>query len=266
MAETPQEEALTEYERAVCYYSLPRLVSPISYALIVAYGVCLLEAFAAMFVGIIARDEQWRSIGATAAVVMLTFGLIVFSGRAFLNDFRRKKLLAEARNAPPPAKMHARDVPDPFASHVLVQHPDATRGNFFTVSEAGTDHAYVVTLDAAKKIWTVSNSDGSERFRVDTQSGLKSFSFGPQDLPSRLGVFRGDKEIARIRNRSGLRHPRTEIKTLADDQSPVYVRADGIYCDDRLVGRIYRLRHAYYLDVEKEFFSDPLLAFFITVA
>jgi hypothetical protein len=260
------EKGLTEYERAVCYYSLPRLVSPISYALIVAYGVCLFEAIAAMAVGIVIQDDDWLTLGAICTVAMVVFGVVVFTCRAFLNEFRRRRLLAEAHNAPKAARNLAEDVPDPFAEHILVQHPDATKGNLFNVTDAGSDHDHVVEMDPHHFKWVVRDPNGSERFQIRALSGLQSFSFGPNNLPSRLGVFKGTREIARISNRWGLWHPRTEIVTTEKDALTYQVRADGIYVDDRLIGRIYYLRHAYYLDVQSQYYSDGLLAYFVTVS
>lgn len=267
MAEnTSPERSLTEYERAVCYYSLPRLVSPVSYALIVAYAVCLFEGFAAMAVGLIIDSDAWLTLGAAATVTMVVFGLVVFTVRAFLNEYRRRRMLREARNAPKAAHDMAEDLPDPFAGHKLVQHPDATKGNFFEVTERGTSHAFIVEQGGRGSQWVVRDPEGGERFRVRSMSGLRSFSFGPNNLPAKLGVFKGTREVARINNRWGLLHPRTEIVPSDPDQPKLEVRADGIYRDDRLVGRIYYLRHAFYLDIEKDCFNDALMAYFITVS
>ncbi len=75
---TSSEDRLTAYERAVCYYSLPRQKHPVTFVLIVAYGVCFLEALGALIYGCVSGAEVWRRWGTITLVASIIFGIAAF--------------------------------------------------------------------------------------------------------------------------------------------------------------------------------------------
>ena len=47
-----EKEHLNDFERAICYYTLPRVARPVTFGLIAAYVLCLAEAFAVFVYGV----------------------------------------------------------------------------------------------------------------------------------------------------------------------------------------------------------------------
>jgi len=52
MRSTPPD-TISDYERAVCYYTLPRVTSRVTLALVIAYAVCVFEALGALCIGVL---------------------------------------------------------------------------------------------------------------------------------------------------------------------------------------------------------------------
>ena len=94
--QSPREH-LSDYERVVCYHTLPRTSHPLTLGLIVAYAVCLLEAVAAIGVGVYLEKPLWLRTGAACIVGLILFGIVVFTIRAFLSELRSRKALAAAQ-------------------------------------------------------------------------------------------------------------------------------------------------------------------------
>ena len=108
----PPPERLSDYERAICYYTLPRISYPVTFGLIVAYAVCLLEAFAAVIYGLLWDHAAFAKGGAAALGAIVVFGVVVFTARALLNEIRMRRALAVARGVPD-AVADIKDIPSP---------------------------------------------------------------------------------------------------------------------------------------------------------
>lgn len=260
---TPATPTITPYERAVCYYTLPKVIHPVTFGIIIVYALCVLEAIGAFAYGIYAKDMQWTTIGSYAFAGIVAFGLIVFFVRALLNDVRQRKALAEARSSP----MHtpAEDVPDPFADHVLLKHPIHAQGTLFDCSSGDDSRRYIVEHRPNSREWIARAPDGAELFTVRVLSGVSSFSFSMGGRPKLLGVFKEGTEIARILRRGGLMETVTEITSETLSPKFLTIRSRGIYIGGALRGRIYDLRGNDYLDVHREALNDALLGYFITI-
>ncbi len=253
---------LTDYERAVCYYTLPRVIHPVTYGLIVAYAVCLFEAAGALAIGLLFEHKIWTLSGGIALFAMSLFGMIVFTARAFVNDWRQRRTLALAKGTPD-ATTPESDLPDPFEAHILLcspLHPDKTR---YTCLHINENHEYIVQRGVYKHGWTVEDTnDPTSVYQVKITHGMRSFLFDAA-TPRSVVVLRGEQEIAKVTACFALPAPITRI-ALHDETLSYTLQGGGVYCDDRLVGRIYTLRQERYLDIEEPHFNVGILAAFLT--
>lgn len=259
---TPASPTITPYERAVCYYTLPKVIHPVTLGIIIVYGVCVLEALLAFGYGIYTKDMDWISAGSYAFAGIVIFGLVIFFVRALLNDVRQRKALAEARNSP--MLTPAEDVPDPFAEHLLLKHPVHAQGTLFECSAGDDSRRYVVEHRPHSREWIVRAADGAELFTVRVLRGVRSFSFS-MGRPRLMGVYRDGVEVARILRRGGLSETVTEIASETLSPKLLIVRNRGIYIGGALRGRIYGLRGNDYLDIHREALNDALLGYFVTI-
>lgn len=254
--------AITPYERAVCYYTLPKVIHPVTLGIIVVYAICVLEAIGVLAYGLYTKDMQWTSAGAYSFAGIVAFGLIVFFFRALINDVRERKALAEARNSP----MHtpAEDVPDPFAEHLLLSHPLHAPGSLFECALGDDTMRYVIEHHPHSRKWVVRAPDGAPLLEVRVLRGVASFSFS-MDRPALMGVYRNDTEIGQIKRVGGLTESRTEITCEALAPKYLLIKNRGIYVGGVQLGRIYSLRGNDYLDVHRDAFNDALLGYFATL-
>lgn len=254
-------EHLNPYERAVCYYTLPRITRPLTYGIIVAYAVCLLEAAAAAAYGLVAHKEVWLNAGGACLVGMIVFGMVVFSARTFLNELHQRRAIAQARGVPEPEDT---DLPDPFAGHRLLRHPRNIRGHLYTCTRDDATPQYRVEESVRRRRWKIFEPEGTEVCEVRALSGPRSFSFGSSG-PSHLAVYVAGERVAQVDRRVSFVTERTDIHLIAPEGRGYRVENRSIYHEDRLVGRIYYLRHSLYLDIEEEHLNPGTLAYYATM-
>ncbi len=262
MAKDPARgDHLTQYERAVCYYTLPRVTRPLTYGLIVAYTLCVAEALGAVLFGLLSGSRIWTVAGTACLVGMIIFGMVVFTVRTFLNDLRQRRVLAEARNVPDPVDS---DLPDPFAGRLLLCHPRDDQGSYFTCTEEDTGTEYRVRQipGRGRRAWTIETSGGETVCQVHLLGGPRSFYFGGS-ANGNLMVSRDDVELARVTTRGfSLTSDRTDVRLLKPQETFYRIQRRCIYHEDRLVGRIYFVRRSLYLDIELEHFNPGILAYY----
>lgn len=254
---------ISPYERAVCYYTLPKVTHPVTLGLIAIYAVCVLEAIAALAYGLYTSNMTWTTAGAYAFAGIVTFGVVAFFVRALLNEVRERKALAEAHRSP--MLTPAEDLPDPFAEHVLLRHPAQAESTLTECSEAGENVRFRIERAPARRAWHLRTPEGDEVLRVQVLRGVQSFSFS-MNRPRRMAVFRGAIEIARIERHGGLGEIRVEINSECLAPRQIIVRNRGIYVGGALVGRLYTLRKQDYLDVHRDVLNDALLGYFATLS
>lgn len=259
-----EQDRLTEYERAICYYTLPKVTSTTTVGLLVAYLVCLLEAAGVLAYGVIAGRPAWTRAGVIALGAIVIFGIVVFLARALYHEIRQRNFLRQGRCVPAGAPAPG-DLPDPFSDHLLIRHPRYIPGDSFTCT--GNDGNVVYRVDSVSQgaWWKVSDVDGNEVVRVRILSGAPSFSLASR-TPARLAAFQGDGEIARITHHFRLGDPVVEIRCCSPVERLYTIRRRAIYHDGRLIGRIYFLRHFLYLDVKKDDCHPAILAYFVTMS
>lgn len=255
-------QRLSEYERAICYYTLPKITHPVTFGLIIAYTLVFVEAFALMGYGILTENGAYIHWGAIAVIAITIFGIIVFLGRALLNEVRMRKALAVAK-ALPDAISQVEDIPDPFEHHLLLRHPLHSRGDLFPCTDNEGNILYFVESAAGGPWWKVKDAHDEEVLRVRVQQGAASFAFGG-NMPARLAVYVGVEEVGRIRRPVSFTFP--VITVQCQQSSRAYaVQRGNIYRDKRLVGRIYYLHKSVYLDIQEDEMHPALLGLFITM-
>ncbi len=266
--EPPQH--LTDYERAICYYTLPRVVSPVTYGAVMVYAVLILQAVAVMAYGLACDKWGWFVGGVTALCWLIVLGTVLFTARALLNDVRRKRMLAVAEGVPD-AVEESPDIPDPFSSHMLIRHPLAARGRLFACTEDDSTLLYSVDSSTylqkgrgrrSRMWWNVRTPHDAEYCHIEIAPGVPSFSMDPV-LPGRVRITVDKREVATIRPKFSLKSPTAEIRRIEPKKCTYLVKRDSIYAGDRLVGRIYVMRQALYLDIERSHLNEGILAYFI---
>ena len=259
-ANAKRQEHLSDYERVVCYHTLPRTNHPLTLGLIVAYAVCLLEAVAAIGVGVYLERPVWLQTGSICFVALILFGIVAFTLRAFLNDLRARRALA-ATEGVPDARESAQDFPDPFANHLLLHHPSHTRGTLFNLTDDHESGRYCVEVAPSKTGWRIREVDSGQEIRVGVVKGGRSFRFGGT-LPALAKVYRDGQEVALLRRPFTLSDLEVEIQSSG---ITLQLRNRGFFADNRLVGRVYNRRGSCYLDIDRAFFNDGVLAYFVTI-
>ncbi|HIJ73357.1 MAG TPA: hypothetical protein HPP83_04565 [Candidatus Hydrogenedentes bacterium] len=260
----PEQDYLSDYERAVCYYTLPKVVSPVTFGLIGAYLACLLEAAALLGFGVATRQPPFTRWGFAAVAGIIVLGLVAFTGRAFMNEVKRRRLLNMAHETPDPSGS-ALDTPDPFADHVLLQRPFRGKDRAFRCTDNGGKVLYSAETEKHGRWRRVRDPEGNEVFRVRVRTKQKTF-FLFAGAPSRLAVYEGADEVARLRRRFSFSGPVYDIECLRPQLKRYTYRNNGIYVGKRLVGRIYDVRRYLYLDIEEAELHHAVLGLFVTMS
>ncbi|MFP4499911.1 MAG: hypothetical protein ACLFTT_02830 [Candidatus Hydrogenedentota bacterium] len=260
---SPDVEHLTDYERAICYYALPKMLSPITLSVLVAYAVCLLEAAAAMGYGFFTGDTTWTNAGIVATIALVLFGILVFTGHALRNNIRERRLLAAARGVPN-ALRDIPDMPDPFADHVLLRHPTHRPSKHFECTDENTTTRYLIEVAPNRAWWRITTPEGEDLCRMRLESHGPSFSLITGHA-GRLTVYRDEAPLATIVPRFSCGIGHMDIEYHATDTSTTHIHGDTIIRDKRRVGRIYRLRGFLYLDIKREVCDEAILAYFATL-
>jgi hypothetical protein len=257
-------DMISDYERAVCYYTLPRVTSPVSLALLVAYAVCLFEALGAMCIGVLFEHRTWTIAGTVAFVLLVVFGIVVFTLRGVLSEARRRRALDAASGVPdaPDAVVESgEEIPNPFHAHVLLRRPAGLPNAVHRVGHATDEPFAEIEPAASGRTWVLRGPAGDEWCTAKGQGGVPSFAFGAA-IPRTLVLTRGGERIGQVRRTLGLRAPGALVRRDASPPAELRVSLDAVYAGERLVGRIYTLRGAAYLDVEAAHLCEGLVVYF----
>ena len=255
---------ISDFERAVCYYTLPRVTSPVTFGLVIAYAVCFLEAVGVTVYGFIWENETYARAGVIALIGITIFGIAAFLVRAFMNEVRKQRALASAKGIQDVSD-EAGDLPDPFKGHVLLRFHREKQSGLARVTDNEGNLRYSVTTRKHGRAWLVEDADGDTHLKLDGRWGGRSFNFD-FDTPMHLLIYKDDIEVARLDRRRGFANPPVDIVCGETENDRSVARGLSFYKDDRLVGRIYRLRGYTYLDIEGESFNEGVLGFFVAMA
>ena len=252
---------INAYERAVCYYTLPKMATPVTYGLVAAYAICVLESVSAFSYGLFSANQTWTIAGAAAFAGIVIFGMIAFTIQALVNDWRKRATLAVAHNAPDAAETD--DIPDPFSDHILAQRPAHPSAEVYAcVTNEGVIE-YYVEVRRDETHWRIRTPQDQALFDILAEHDVMPVGIF-RTPPVRLGVYTEKKKVAVIVRRNTLRTAIVDIYTLVPMETQYMIKAGCIYFSGRLVGRIYDLRDNIYLDIEKEYATSGILAHFMT--
>ena len=258
-------ERLTDFERAVCYYSLPNTLNTVTAGLVFIYALVLLEALGALIYGLLDESPAYTQGGAWSFGVMVVFGLVVFTARSLISEVRRRRTLAIAR-AMPNAEAWDDSIPDPFARHILLRGPAGRTNEAMTFTDNDGALRYTVEHETPGVWYTVKNAEGIEHLRIYIRKNASSFSFLEDDTPSQADVYIGAELVGSIQRTFSLKAPVFTVNTVWPVQRQYTLRGGGIYRERRLVGRVYRIRRYAYLDIHEDQYSEAILALFVIYA
>ena len=77
------KEHLSDYERAIFYYTMPKITTPFPVGMVVIYVLMLFLALASLVYGVATEQMDWIRSG----TIGLCFGAIVGTGAFLLRDF-----------------------------------------------------------------------------------------------------------------------------------------------------------------------------------
>lgn len=260
METTPNEPPITEYERAVCYYSLPRVTSTVTIGLVAAYAVCFIEAVAVLVFGVIRGEPVWIEWGTIALAAIIVLGVVAFLLRAFLNDVRRRRLL-QPKMEIPLTDSGFDDLPDPFTGNILLRFHETHRRKTFIIDDNTGHPQYEVTPKGyAHK--TVRNCATDETFSIQLKHRGVAF-YLDKGAAANVIIRRGKETIGIARERFHLVKRLHEIES----QGLNYTVRDGaIIYNEQTIGRTYALRGLQCLDIQEEHLNPGTLAYFIVFA
>lgn len=252
MPDSDKDPLIRDYERVVCYYTLPKVISPVTVGLVAAYVLCVVESLVALAYGVYANDHTWTQAGLYACIGIIVFGMIAFTIRAWMTDLRIRMALAVARNAPDAAREE--DVPDPFENHILLSRPLRPTGDSIACVDQWGDISYHVEVKSPNAHWRVRDARNNVLLDVRAIHG-----------PGQVRVYAGKEHRASIERRMTLRGMTARVDLAEPDRRHYRITNGCIYDSDRMTGRIYRLRRRIYLDLERAHMNDGLLAYLATV-
>jgi len=256
----PKNERLTEFERCVCYDTLPQVTRPVTLGLIALYALLLIASFALMAYGLRTDHPRWELWGPRIFGLIVAVGLVGFTMRAIANSVRKRAALAEAGDMPN-VESGFDALPDPFAGHALLRfYRDAKAGPRVVTGNRG-EIAYTVIPRESGNAWDVQDPAGERVFRVEAAAPSRSFSFDAP-TPSALRILRGEADSGTVTRRWSLGPGRVEIFGPRQPAKPLIFRNGGIFDGEALVGRIYSIRNYLYLDVKQSYVDDALLSFY----
>jgi len=255
-------EPLSDYERAMIYHTLPRLVHPVTFGLVIAYALCLAEAIAVLAFGLFSESLLLARFGSYAVFAIIALGIILFLARALANDVRTRRLLADARLVPEADT--PKDWPDPFEDHILLRHGGWNPGDLFPITDNEGNILYFVETDPQQPLYRVKDPHDNELLRVQVLAGSASFLIGGPD-PCQVAVYRNETLVARIGRKLDFATPTYRIECLLPAPRKFRVRQGAVYAANKVVGRFYHLRQAIYLDIRKDAFNDGILGWFVAL-
>ncbi len=259
MPRIEMDDFLSDYERAVCYFTLPKLVYHISPIKVFVYFIGVIFAFAFTFWGLALGNQQLSYMGTIALILITLLGFIIFTGRALISELRWRKCLAEAHGSPSEKTL---DLPDPFENHELYLLPLKERGKalFPCVNRTGEIQYFIEEKNHG---WIVKDPLEKEICTIILKRSWFSIAFTYR-APKVIHIFKDNKKIAIIKPKFSFFGSASIVTLLKNGKETYWILQSGIFYNGELVGRIYQVRQYLYLDIKKEHFNLGLLTFFIS--
>lgn len=255
------DDCISDYERAVCYFTLPRLIFHLNPILLFIYFVSVIVAFLITFMGLIWANSYLSYGGTIALAIIILYGIIAITGRTLLNELRWRKYLAEAHGSTSQVSL---DLPDPFEDHELYIVPlkDKQTTLYPCVNREG-EILYFIEEKEKGRQWIVKDSLEKEVYTIRAKHVWFSIVFTSK-APLILKVYHNDKLVAQVKPRFSF-FGSAYLVTLFEPKITAYwVLQSGIFLQRELVGRIYQVRKNLYLDVQKPHFNLGILSLLIS--
>jgi hypothetical protein len=256
----PKIERLTEFERAVCYDTLPQITRPVTLGTVLAYSTVLVVAFLVVAYGVRADLPAWRVWGTTLFAAVACAGIVGFIYRALYYAIRQRDALRNAQQMPN-VESGFDELPDPFATHALLRYYRVDKGENKVITGNKGETIYNATSEGENG-WSVHDPAGELVLTIRASRPPRSFSFD-WGVPSQFHVTRGDTLLAEVERPLTLGAGRVEIRPRSDPGREIVFRNGGLFENGALIGRIYVIRNYLYLDIRKSCLDNAVLAFFI---
>lgn len=259
-----KQEHLSDYERAIFYYTMPKITTPFPVKVVVIYAGMLFLALGALVYGVSQENMEWIRSGTIGLCFGGVVGVIAFLSRDFINQVRKGSALAAAKGIPD-ADSQFDDIPNPFGEHILLSNPIRHDDTTMPLKNNKGKTIYTAELVNGGKEITLYDEAHEKLFQASLKSHSPSFSFEGGGA-RQVQVETEAGKVAEVIRYSSIRLAETDIQCMDGDSNHTYkCLSGGIYLDDALVGRIYEVRGHHYLDIERKHLCAGILAFFVTL-
>jgi hypothetical protein len=255
-----QTEHLSDYERAVYYHTLPKVIIKIHLGVIGLFTLALVLACIAAIYGVTKENPQWVQSGLIGLAVLIVGGIMTFLYVALKNRLQLEQAQASAKGIPD-ADSHFDDIPDPFVDHIILSKPIHPESHFALLDKKGREK-YTIEANSKDQSFSVQEIENRTIWTVNTIRKLLSFSFNP-NAPSRISILESGNELAWANLQFNFGAPKTMIRM--QNGNKLSVVENAIYHENKLVGRIYEVRKGAYLDIEKAYLGPGIVGFFVAM-
>lgn len=259
-----RSDRLTDFERAICYHTLPEVTHPVTLGLLLAYVIVLAEAVAFLIWGALQENISWAAAGITAVTAAIVLGIVAFTARSIVNEVRKRKALATAVGVPDPRLSDHDLMPDPFGHHLMLRRTRHARGRTVACTDRDGNLQYTVERSSRRQ-WRVYRGNSEPWLEMIVDRRAMSFTFEQHRTPGHLKVMERGETIAEVQLRYSLTKPTFTIFCHGANEHTHEVRRRGIYRGGKLVGRVYYLRQYLYLDIDEDAFHPGVLAYFVAI-
>ncbi|GEM_PF-1226733 len=255
------DDFITDYERAMCYFTFPKISYIISPGVVFLYTLLIILSFSILFVGIAYDNLTIANLGGILAIIVAAGGVLVLVGRTVVYEYRWRKYLEGANNIP---QQIASELPDPFQNHTLICISVETRDSnlFPCIDRSGEVIFFVEEVEKDRK-WIIKSPQDIEIAKIEGKSSLFTFVISYK-LPLKLRVYEGENLSYLVKPKWSLFNINFIVSDYKQTPNVHYIILDtGIFLNKKLIGRFYQLRKFFYLDVEQPHFNLGLLALLI---
>ncbi|MCX8064432.1 MAG: hypothetical protein N3G21_04590 [Candidatus Hydrogenedentes bacterium] len=255
------DDFLTDYERAVCYFTLPKISYTVRPIVVFFYTLILLVSFSLLFVGFLYESLLLVNLGGFLSFGVALVGVSLFVGRTIVNEYKWRKYLRYSSISPNKVEI---DLPDPFQNHVLFSIPlDKRFSNLFPcIDRNGEVLFFIEEIEKGRK-WVIKNPQDVEVARVEGKPSLFSFVISYK-TPFVMRVYEGTNLSYFIKPKCSIFNVGFVVLDKKQTPNLNYTISDtAVFVNKELVGRFYQLRRYFYLDIQEQHFNLGLLAFFI---
>lgn len=256
-------ETLSDFERAIAYFTLPGIRRPIPAWVYAVFTVALIASLVAFVWGLRTDGGALEMIAGIALGIVIVAGMAVFFGHAIRIEIQEREALASAHEMPN-AESDFDAALDPFAKHVLLARPWRRGRDEIPVRDRKGGLVKTLNVDASRSGWTLLGADGAEEFRIRVHDGGVSFSVDSGTARGADAVVQ-DEVRATVKRRWTWGLDRVLAEQFAPTRRSYAIENGAIHHDGVIVGRVYYIRRTAYLDIEAEHLNEATLTYFLVM-